>query len=161
MRLFRMNGSALCFIVGALGAGCQTGPSAEQAETELLALHEEILEAHRRGAVEPWLTIESEQYVSANSGTVTFPTKEERRAMREPYLASTSFRTYRDLRSPVIRVSDDGSLGWLIAEVEVQGTQIGEEGVETPVDAVWAWIELYQRDGEDWRLVGNVSNRRP
>ena len=87
--------------------------------------------------------------------------KEKKDTMREPYLASTSFRTYRDLRSPVIRVSDDGSLGWLIAEVEVQGTQIGEEGVETPVDAVWAWIELYQRDGEDWRLVGNVSNRRP
>ncbi len=35
------------------------------------------------------------------------------------------------------------------------------DGVETPVDAIWAWIELYEKQLGTWRLIGNVSNRRP
>ena len=65
-----------------------------------------------------------------------------------------------DLRPPLLRVSADGNLGWLIAEVEIRGTRI-VDGVETPVDAIWAWIELYEKQSGTWRLIGNVSNRRP
>lgn len=60
-----------------------------------------------------------------------------------------------------MRVSDDLSQGWLMAEVEVEGTQKGEDG-ETPFRWEWAWIELFERDEKGaWRWVGNVSNARP
>ena len=65
------------------------------------------------------------------------------------------------MRAPVVRVSEDGTLGWLIAEVEVRGTQVAEDGASTPIESVWAWIELYQKMNGEWSLVGNVSNRRP
>ena len=97
-------------------------------EAELLRMHETVMEAHRQGDVEPWMALEAEEYVSVNGGRVTFPSIADRRQMREPYLASTTFSMYRDLRVPVVRVSDDGSLGWLIAEVEVRGIQQGQGG---------------------------------
>ena len=49
---------------------------------------------------------------------------------------------------------------WVIAEVEVKGVQT-IESVESVFDDIWAWVELYEYENEEWRLVGNVSNRRP
>ena len=141
--------------------GCSEGSSSDADTARLLAMHEEVLEAHRTGDVGAWLALEADEYVSANNGTVTFPTKADREANRTPYLAATTFLVYQDVRRPVVRVSADGTLGWLIAEVEVRGTQVIEDGGSTRIEAVWAWIELYRKDAGEWRLVGNVSNRRP
>ncbi len=126
----------------------------------LLAIHSEVLDAHRAGDADKWMAVEADEYISANNGTMSFPTKADRRASREPYLASTIFTAYQDTRPPAVRISADGSLGWVIAEVEVRGTQRNDDGTEHEIDAVWAWIELYQKQGDTWRLVGNISNRR-
>ncbi len=143
-----------------LTSGCAPVSDLETEAAELRRLHQLVLEAHRTGDVDSWMAVEGSEYVSANQGTITFPTASDRRAAREPYLSSTTFTVYRDLRPPIVRVSADANLGWLIAEVEVRGTQM-VDGVETPVEAIWAWIELYEKQSGTWRLIGNVSNRRP
>jgi len=139
---------------------CDPAPDRKAEADALLALHEGVLAAHRNGDLETWMTLEGDGYVSANNGTMTFPSAAERRAGREPYLAATIFTVYRDLKPPVVRVSDDGTLGWVIAEVEVNGMNV-TEGVETKVEVVWAWIELYEKQSGTWKMVGNVSNRQP
>ncbi len=135
-------------------------PSEPPAET-LKRLHATVLEAHREGRLAPWLAVEADDYVQANRGEIAFPTKAERRAAREPYLASTRFSTYRDLREPIVAVSRDGTLGWVVAQVEAEGERTAEDGSTSPVRFVAAWVELYRRDGGRWRMVGNVSNFRP
>ncbi len=139
---------------------CEGTTDAASEEQRLLALHEQVLNAHRTGDVDSWMAVEGDRYVSANNGSISFPTTDQRRAGREPYLAATTFTVYRDLRPPVVRVSDDGSQGWVMAEVEIRGTRVSGE-VETAVEAVWAWIELYEKQAGEWKLVGNVSNRVP
>jgi hypothetical protein len=139
---------------------CVAGPDPSAAADELRGLHERVLEAHRNGDLEAWMAVEGEPYVSANNGTISFPGADQRRAAREPYLDSTTFTVYRDLRPPIVRISEDATLGWVIAEVEVRGTRVSD-GADTPVEAVWAWIELYENRSGVWKLVGNMSNRRP
>ncbi len=152
---------AVGILVGLTGMiGCSAGSSSDADTARLLVMHEEVLEAHRTGDVGAWLALEADEYVSANSGTVSFPTKADREAVRAPYLAATTFYMYQDVRPPVVHVSADGTLGWLIAEVEVRGAQVAEDSSSTEIEAVWAWIELYRKEAGEWRLVGNVSNRR-
>ncbi len=151
--------AAISVAILGLAVGCAATSDLESEAAELRALHERVLEAHRTGDVDAWLTLEAEEYVSVNRGRITFPPLADRRAAREPYLSSTTFTVYRDLRPPIVRLSPDARLGWLIAEVEVRGTQLSDSG-QTSVDAIWAWIELYEKDAGRWRLVGNVSNRR-
>jgi len=127
----------------------------------LLAIHQTVLTAHLEGKVEPWMATEADRIVQANNGVISHPEKSARAAGRAGYLARTRFTVYRDLREPIVTVSADGTLGWLLAEVEMQGMQRGDDGIETPVDATWAWIELYEKQEGAWRGVGNVSNRRP
>ena len=60
-----------------------------------------------------------------------------------------------------VEISEDGSLGWLICQVEGRGVQRDEQGGERPIEFVYAWIELYRLVDGRWRLVGNVSCQRP
>jgi predicted enzyme related to lactoylglutathione lyase len=124
-------------------------------EAVLLEMHRDVLLYHISGDIESWLATESDQYVSANRGEISYPTIEERRARLKPYLDATTFHEYRDVVEPVVRVYDDGSLGWVICEVQMLGEQNGEE-----ISGAWAWVELYANDGDGWLRVGNVSNRR-
>lgn len=135
------------------------GPSSDA--EELRRIHDALLAAHREGDVEAWMALEASDYVSVNGGRVSFPTLAERRDRRAAYLEDAEFRVYRDLRKPTVKVSEDGTLGWLVAEVEAAGTVTGDEGAREPFHDVWAWVELYEKADGGWRMVGNASNHRP
>lgn len=138
-----------------------TGLDAQQPDSaQLLAIHARILDAHRTHDLGSWMGLESGNLVSINAGRVSFPTVEQRVTHRSAYLASSKFEIYRDLRPPVVQVSGDGTMGWVIAEVEVKGTGT-ENGKPTTFHDIWAWVELYQKINGQWKLVGNASNRRP
>lgn len=128
---------------------------------ELIRLHAKLIDAHLQGDVDSWMAIEADSLISANRGRITYPSKAERRSRRTTYLQNATFERYRDVRDPVVRISDDGSQGWLIAEVEVVGTYRDADGTSERMAEVWAWVELYERTQEGWKLVGNVSNSRP
>ncbi len=152
-----------CLLGLALCAACagSTNHDAKGSIAEIRRLHEIILEAHRSGDIDSWLTVEADSFVVVNRGEVTFPTKAERRDMLQPYLSETEFAVYRDLREPIVTISTDGSQGWLIAQVEARGVRLRADDVEEPIVFVAAWIELYQRKDGRWLSVGNVSNFRP
>jgi Domain of unknown function (DUF4440) len=124
----------------------------------LLELHAEAMEAHRAGDIELLLKAESQEYVVASRGRVSHPTLEDRRAALGPYLRETRFSEYVDVVPPVVKVSRDGTLGWVIVQVRARGEQAGPGGATQPVEFESAWIELYEKLGNEWRRVGNVSN---
>lgn len=143
------------------GAGWFAPDPGAGARPVLLALHERALAAHRASDVERILADEGDGYTVANRGEITHPTLAERRARMGPYLGRTRFRVYRDRVPPEVTVSPDGRQGWVIVQVEAEGTQAQEDGSSAEVKFVSAWIELYERrDGRWWR-TGNVSNFRP
>ena len=159
MRRYRLL--TLLAIAAIANSGCVTVETGDDDIAALTALHTSVLEAHRRGDVDAWLAQEADTVVSANRGQISFSSADERRARREPYLNATTFDVYRDLRPPIVKVSDDGTLGWVIAEVEMKGSSVSDDGEPVPFEAIWAWIELYEKQDGAWKAVGNVSNRRP
>lgn len=128
---------------------------------QLLALHEEVMRAHRESDVELLLAAEEDDYVIANRGEITRPDRKSRREGLGPYLARTRFSMYSDKAPPIARVSADGSLGWVIVQVEARGEQTTPGGTVEPVEFVSAWIELYEKRNGRWVRVGNVSNFKP
>ncbi len=127
----------------------------------LRALHEKVIRAHRQSNVEILLEDEAVDYVVANRGEVTRPSLDERRARLGSYLGSTTFQEYRDVTDPVVRVSSDGTLGWVIVQVQASGGQTTQGGQKERLEFVSAWIELYEKRGGRWFRVGNVSNFKP
>jgi hypothetical protein len=153
-----MNGLAIC-LVSVLALSCASAPSANRADEErLLALHEETLEAHRRSDVEMLLRSEAQDHVMVNRGEISRPTLEQRRAFLGPYLRATRFTEYVDAIPPIVRVSQDGTLGWVIVQVRVRGEQVGASGASRPRAFEAARIELYEKRANAWRRVGNGYN---
>jgi hypothetical protein len=127
----------------------------------LRALHEKAMLAHRRSDVEMLLEDEEADYVVASRGEITHPSLEERRARLGLYLGSTRFEEYRDAVEPVVRVSPDGILGWVVVQVSARGVQTSAKGQKVPIQFMSAWIELYEKRDGKWYRVGNVSNFKP
>jgi hypothetical protein len=137
-------------------------PAPTPTDADLLrSLHEKVLRAHRSSDVELILEDEPEDYVVAARGEITRPTRGERRARLGTYLASTRFEEYRDVVEPVVTVSADGTLGWVVVQVRARGVQTAEPDETPPLEFVSAWIELYAKREGRWYRVGNVSNFKP
>jgi hypothetical protein len=120
-------------------------------------MHEQVLEAHRQNNVEMWNSLEADTLTVASRGMLMQISLKDRLPNRRSYLQTTKFEKYEDLRPPIIKVSDDGSLAWLFAQVEVKGErELG--GKTVPFHDVWAWVELYERRNGKWLGTGNASN---
>jgi hypothetical protein len=127
----------------------------------LRSLHAKTMRAHKDSDAALLLADQAPDMVIVNRGEVTRPSLEERRAGFGSYLGRTVFSEYRDLVEPVVKVSNDGSLGWVIVQVGARGVQTAEDGTKKPIEFVSAWIELYEKRAGRWYGVGNVSNFRP
>ncbi|MFY9608464.1 MAG: hypothetical protein WAU45_07605 [Blastocatellia bacterium] len=127
----------------------------------LRALHEKVIVAHRQSNVELLLEDEAADYVVANRGEITRPSLDERRVLLGSYLGRTTFQEYRDVTEPVVRVSGEGTSGWVIVQVQASGVQTTPPGQKQPLEFVSAWIELYEKRDGRWLRVGNVSNFKP
>jgi hypothetical protein len=145
----------LAFVAASL-MGCATAHVDAAADrARLLALHEQAMEAHRKGDVDLLLQADDADFILANRGEISRPSLEQRRQFFGSYLRGVRFAEYVDVVAPVAQVSADGTTGWVIAQVRARGTEVGGAGRSLQFES--AWIELYEKRG-DWRRVGNVSN---
>jgi hypothetical protein len=147
--------ATLC--VGPILGGCAArGVVTSNDTAQLLALHEQAMEAHRKGDVEILLQADSADFVLANRGAISRPSLGQRRNSLGPYLKSVKFSEYVDMVPPVVKVSADGTLGWVIVQIRANGTSANGDGRTLQFQS--AWIELYEKQGGEWRRTGNVSN---
>jgi hypothetical protein len=127
----------------------------------ILKIHQDLLDAHLSNDAAAVLAAESMDPVVVSRGEVLHPKRADRKQMFDGYLSSIEFERYRDLIDPIVRVSDDGTLGWLICQVEIVGKHKGISGDSAQLNSVWAWVELYEKRDGQWIRVGEVSNVRP
>lgn len=160
---------ASCFLVViAVAAICLTAtpgasgtPTSTKDADVLLELHQELINAHLDKDVDKLLAPEPDKVVRVGRGEVVFEAKAERIPRFKDYLENTEFEIYEDLIDPIVRVSEDGTLGWVIAQVRVAGTRTYDAGESKKFDTVWAWIELWEKRDGRWYRIGDVSNVKP
>lgn len=157
----RLHRAVVCLAVLASLPRIVPAASGSSDEALLRALHEKVLRAHRERSVALLMEDASPDFIEANRGEITRPTVEERRARFASYFGSTTFSEYRDAAEPVVRVSKDGTLGWVLVKVQARGVQETGAGKTEPLEFAAAWIELYEKRDGRWICVGNVSNFKP
>lgn len=129
-------------------------------EQELLDLHKETLDAHLNKDVDFFVKNIADDYFSISRGEIRNPTKEAIITQFTNYLGSTEFSEYRDLIEPIIKVSDDGTLGWTIVNVKIVADR-EIEGTVYHIEDVWVWITCYMRENDIWIRMGEVSCVKP
>lgn len=126
----------------------------------LQRLHAVVIQAHLDGDLEAWMAVEADTVFASNAGVTRWLSRADRQPGREAYLTRATFDVYRDARPPVVTVSEDGTLGWVLAEVEVRGWMARQDGAIEDFATMYTWIETWEKQGAEWKMTGTVSNSR-
>jgi len=138
--------------------GCQSKPDFEKLRAEIIALHKTTIEAHWKKDINFFTKDISENYFSVGNGEIQKKTKKEITEQFTNYLNNTTFSEYRDLQEPIIGFSKDGSLAWSIVKVKIVGNRKMNDGAERELDFICVWITLYEKPGDTWIRLGEVSS---
>jgi hypothetical protein len=130
-------------------------------EQALLRLHRVFMDGHLFGRSDGMREALADHVVIVGRGEVDSISGEETLETLRGILARTDYTLYDDLIRPMVRVSEDGTLGWVIVQIAAEGFRLDDDGRPTePVEFVSAWVELYEKVDGVWRMNGNVSNFR-
>jgi len=137
---------------------CRPSPDFETMRKELRDIHEKFIDAHLEKNVNYFIQDLAEDYVFVARGEISHPSPEDIQANMSDYLNNTEFSEYRNTQEPIIGFSKDGSLGWSIVRVKVASKRTMEDGTERDTDFICAWITLFERQGDKWVRLCEVSS---
>lgn len=134
-------------------------PDLEADYAALLRLHEEQRTAHveRRAAL---LTSSfADTFYSISRGRVTTPSRAASTERFQAYFDRSSFRAWDDLAPPVIRISPDGRMAYVIVTKRVGLTPADTTKAPDP-DILYAWLSTYEKVAGVWKLTALASTER-
>ena len=133
---------------------CNSKPNIdfEKATQEILELHNRQRDFHFQKMAPEFANLLSENHISVNRGAVNTPTIEENTTRFQNYFDSVEFVKWDDIKPPVIRFSDDGSMAYTVVEKEVVVKYKNEESQEILETTIFAWVAIYKKYGSEWKI---------
>jgi len=79
------------------------------------------------------------------------------RAKFVEYFKSAQFLVWDDVESPIVRVSEDGNMGWMIVRVRIAYTETDTSGKTIHQNTVGAWMSSYEKQNTAWIMTAVTS----
>ncbi len=147
---FVLLGSTVC-------VEAQSRTDLQKEKSELLRMHKADREAHFNTDVEALLNHGSESFIAVSNGKIYRATKADERKQFEGYFKDAKYYEWDDLEEPIVRISADGSMAWMITRVSVRRSQKDAAGTERQQRFIYAGIMTYEKRAGRWLRVANVS----
>jgi hypothetical protein len=128
---------------------------------ELLRLHDLAQTAHLDKRPDLLVASFADSLLNISRGAVTLRTPEESQKRFQAYFDRSTFQEWADLAPPVIRISPDGQMAYVIVQKRVRLTAPDSAGLPRPVHTIYAWVELYEKRAGRWTLMAVASTDRP
>ena len=137
-----------------------TVPPPIGAVEELLLLQKQQREAHLQKDAGRLVEIFAPDFINISAGNVDRPSKEESLKRFQAYFDRTVFLEWDDITPPLIRISQDASMAYVIVQKRVR-TRPNSEASTQESTRIFAWIETYEKQGGKWRLKVVTSTDHP
>lgn len=157
----KLLGLTLIFVACAACASAQPAANLDREKAELLRLHKSAREAHFKTDAELLLENSPEEMISVSRGKINRSGKAEGRKMFAEYFRGAKYYEWDDLEEPIIRVSNDATMAWMITRIKVRRVQRDAAGAEREEKFVYAGIMTYEKRDGRWVRVANVSTFEP
>jgi len=144
-----------------VSAGCGPAVDLEEEKVELLRIHLADIQAHRDNQVEVIMETIPAEFIHVVDGAVTRQSRQQIRDFFTDYLAGAEYQKYEDLLVPHAEVSADGSMGWVISNMEIVSTAEDASGAKQTRSFTYAGIMTYEKVDGKWMKVANVSTFAP
>jgi len=103
----------------------------------------------------------ADDFTNIAGGKITKPVREASITRFQKYLDNSTFIEWDDIAPPVIKVSDDASMAYVLVHKKVRLLAKDESGKEQEETEIFAWIEVYRKIKGDWKLTAVVSTNTP
>jgi hypothetical protein len=140
---------------------CSTGPDLVEDRAALLRLHELAQTAHLEKRPDLLVASFADSFLNVARGAVTMRNPAENQARFQAYFDRSTFVEWADLAPPIIRISPDGQMAYVIVQKSVRLSALDSLGVPRPEHTVFAWVALYEKRNGSWRLMAVASTDRP
>jgi len=151
----------LLFLMGTTLVQAQSTVDLEKEKAELLRLHKLAREAHFKTDADLLLKGSAEEFISASDGKISRSKSADARKGFDEYFKGAKYYEWDDLEEPIVRISKDGSMAWMITRIKVRRTQKDATGKEKEEKFIYAGIMTYEKQGGKWVRVANVSTFEP
>lgn len=149
-----------------LAAACQGPRDHEHSAMEVDRLKiDTILQAQRQAHLrtDADLLVEhiAENLLSVDAGQVTPQSREEIRQMFASYFEGALYHAWEDLEPPVIRVSSDGSMAWVVRRVRVDREEPDGAGGRRRREFTSAYTSTFEKIDGEWWMTSVCSTFEP
>jgi hypothetical protein len=143
--------------IGFVGASPQKRVDVEKEKEALLKVHETDRRAHFATDVELLLQHSGDEFIYVGDGKINKSTRAEMKESFQAYFKDAKYYEWDDLEPPIIRISNDASMAWMIVRTRVRRTQKDSSGAIKERKFVYAGIMTYEKREGKWIRVANVS----
>src|SRR3954471_23892857 len=147
----------LLFVACAASTSAEPSADLEKEKAELLRIHKSDRESHFKTDVDRLLENSPEEFISVGRGKISRSSKDDARKMFTGYFRDAKYYEWDDVEEPIIRISNDGSIAWMITRTRVRRVQKKPDGAEQEEKFVYAGIMTYEKRDGHWVRVANVS----
>lgn len=138
-----------------------TAPVQSAAVNELLRMHYQDRAAHFNRDAKAIFANFADEYFSIGNGRVAAPDTAAGMKRLESYFDASTFIEWDDITPPVIRVSGDETMAYIIVHKKVRLMAKDENGKEREEIEVFAWLSTLRKAGGKWKLTSVTSTRTP
>lgn len=128
---------------------------------QLLRIHESDRRAHFETSAKQIMEHATDEFISVSDGRIRRSTHAEDLRFFEEYFKGAKYYEWDDLEPPIVRVSNDASMAWMIVRTRVRRVQSKDGGEARERKFVYAGIMTYEKKGGRWVRVANVSTFEP
>ncbi len=154
--------SALSIFI--LSIGCQEKqPKLDKtaATEKILKLHNAQRDYHFGKDSIAFANQMAENFISVNRGVISQPTIQDNISRYHGYFSAVEFIQWDDMRDPIIRFSDDGSIAYTIVEKKVKLNYTDPDGNTTIDSTQFAWTTIYRMKEGEWKIENVTSTNVP
>ncbi len=127
--------------------------TSEQEKAQLLHLYKNGLQAHLAQDATTFLAEYAPEWYDVRNAGVRLRAKAEALPAIERYFQRTHFYDITELAAPIIHVSADASMAWVIGHMRVRASQEGPDGQERDFSFQCAWVSVYEKHADQWAQV--------
>ncbi|MBI4750047.1 MAG: nuclear transport factor 2 family protein [Acidobacteria bacterium] len=145
-------------LVGTGVAGfAQHKPRLDREIEALLQVHKKDRQAHFETDARKLIEHAGDEFIAVSNGTIQRSTRADVLKMFEEYFKNARYFEWDDVEPPIVQVSNDASMAWMIVRTRVRRTQKQADGSDKERSFVYAGIMTYEKKNGKWVRVANVS----
>lgn len=151
--------SSVCFVL--ILSSCGNEYNENSAYAELQSLQKQQQEAHLTGNAALLVSVFAEDFMNIDSGMINTPTKKQASARFQSYFDRVEFITWDNIEEPVIKISKDGSMAYVIVQKFVHLKIPQSDGSEVESKTNFAWMEVWEKIEGTWKMKAISSTDKP